>query len=59
MISAIELQKHIVNASILDIIISKLYYKKKLYLIILFKVNKSPKIGLHHIIWPFGLMVHL
>lgn len=41
------------------IIISKLYYKKKLCLVILFKVNKSLKINFYYTIWPLGLAVYL
>ena len=43
MIFAIELKKNEANASIFDIIINKLCYKKKSYLIISFEVNKSLK----------------
>ena len=57
-ISIIELKKYVTNASIFGIIVNKLCYKKKLYLIILLKVNKNLEIGLYYIILSFNLAVH-
>ena len=48
-----------IDISILSIIISKFYYKNKLCPIILFKVNKSPKIGFYYTILSFSLTVCL
>ena len=53
MIYIINFKKLVVNIAILYIIVGKLYYKKKQYLIILFKVNKGSKIGFYYIILPF------
>ena len=59
MIFIVEFKKYIASTSIFSIIIGKLYYKKKLYLIILFKVDKSLKIEVYCIILSFDLVVHL
>ena len=59
MISAIELEKCVVNTSIFGIIISKLRYGKKPCLIILFKDNKSSKVSFHCTILPLSLAVRL
>ena len=48
-----------INTNIFGIIIGKLYYKKKLYLIILFKINKNLKINFYYIILFLGLAIHL
>ena len=59
MIFAIELEKYINGASIFGIIIGKLCYKKKLCLIILFKVDKSLKINLYYTILSLNLAICL
>ena len=46
------------GASIFGIIISKLCHKKKLYLIILFKINKSSKIGFYYFILSLNLAIY-
>ena len=46
-ISAIELEKYIANASIVSIIISKFHYKKKPFLIILLKIDKDLEISFY------------
>ena len=56
MISAIKLKRRIIGASISDIIISKFYYKKKLYLIILFEINKNLKPDFYYTILFLGLV---
>ena len=43
------------DADIFSIIVSKLYYRKKPYSIILFKVDKELKVGFHCAILPFNL----
>ena len=53
-IFAIELEKCVASASILGIIIDKFYYKNKLCLIILFKINKNSKINFHYTILSFN-----
>ena len=58
-ISVIKFKKSIANTNIFDIIIGKLCIKKKLCLIILFKVNKDPKLGIYYIILFFNLAVYL
>ena len=55
----IELKKYVVSIYILDIIINKLYHKKKLYLIILFKVIKDLKTNFYYIILFFNLAIYL
>ena len=45
MIFIIKLEIYIANTSIFNIIIGKLYYRKKLDLIILFEVDNNLKIG--------------
>ena len=47
------------SASILGIIIGKLYHTKKICSIILFKVDKNSKISLYYAILSLGLTVHL
>ena len=59
MISVIELEKSMVGASILGVVISKLRYKKKPCLIILLKVDKSLEVNFHHTILPLSLAVCL
>ena len=59
MIFAIELKRYMINANIFGIIIGKLDYKKKPYLIILFKVNKDSKISFYYTILFLGLSVCL
>ena len=59
MISAIELKKCMADAGILGIVVSKLRHRKKLYLIILFKVDKDSEVGFHCIILPLSLAVYL
>ena len=59
MIFAIELKKYMVGASIFGIIIGKFRYKKKLYLVILFEIDKSLKVDFYYIIFSFGLTVYL
>ena len=58
-IFVIKLKKYIVNIGIFGIIVSKLYYKKKLYLIILFKVDKDLKISFYYTILLFSLIIYL
>ena len=59
MISTIEFERRMASASIFDIIIGKFCYKKKLYLIILFKVDKNLEINFYYTILPLSLVVHL
>ena len=58
-ISLVKLKRYIANVDIFGIIISKFCHKKKLYLIILFKVDKSSKIGFHCGILLFNLIIYL
>ena len=41
------------------VVVGKLYYKKKLCLIILLKVDKGLEVNFYHAILPFNLTVHL
>ena len=59
MIFAIKLERRMAGASIFGIIISKLYYKKKLYPIILLKVNKNLEVSFYCIILPLNLAICL
>lgn len=59
MIFAYKFKKHIAHNSILDIVVSKLCYKKKPYLIILFEVDKSSKICFYYAILSFSLAICL
>ena len=59
MISVVKFLKRMAGASIFGIIISKLYYKKKLCPIILFKINKSLKVDLHYTILSLSLTICL
>ena len=59
MIFVVELEKHMVNTSIFDIIIGKLRYGKKLGLIILLKVDKGLEVDFDCTILPLGLAIHL
>ena len=54
-----KLEKYMSVMSIFGIIISKFHYKKKLYLIILFKINKSLKIGFYYIILSLNRAIYL
>ena len=54
-----KLKKYIANINIFGIIISKFYYKKKLYLIILFKINKNFEIYFYYIILLLDLVIYL
>ena len=55
----IELKKYVNRVYYFDIIISKFYYKKELYLFILSKINKSLKISFYCTIWLFSLAIYL
>ena len=59
MISAIKLEKCVINAGILGIIVGKLCYKKKPYSIILLEVDKNSEIGFHHTILPLSFTICL
>ena len=58
-IFVVKLKKHMADISIFGIIIDKLCYKKKPYLIILFKIDKDLKIDIYYTILPFGLTIRL
>ena len=58
-IFVIKLEKYIANMIIFDIIINKLPYKKELYLIILFDINKDSKIDFHYTIPFLNLTIYL
>ena len=47
------------SASILGIIIGKFCHKKKLYLVILFEIDKSLKVDFYYTILLFGLIIYL
>ena len=59
MIFTVELKRCMASGSIFGIIVSKLDHRKKLYLIILFKVDKSLKVGFYYFILPFSLAIYL
>ena len=56
MISAIELKKCVANAGIFGIVVGKFRYRKKLYPIILLKVDKGLEVGFYYTILPFSLI---
>ena len=41
MISVVELKRHMVSTSFFGIIVVKFCYRKKLYLVIIFEINKD------------------
>ena len=47
------------DINIFNIIIDKFHYKKKLYLIILFNVDKRPKIDFYYTILSLGLAIYI
>ena len=47
------------GANIFGIIIGKFRYKKKLYLIILLKINQNLEISFYHTILSFSLAIYL
>ena len=59
MVSIIELKKYMVNTGIFDIVISKLYHRKKLCPIFLPKVDKGLEVDFHGIILPLSLTICL
>lgn len=59
MIVIVEFKKYIANAFILNFIIGKFSYLKKLSSIILFIINKNPEIGLYYIILFLNLAISL
>ena len=59
MIFAIKLEKYVASINTFGIIISKLCHKKKLYLIILFKFDKNPKVSFYYAILSFSLSIYL
>ena len=59
MISVIELERCVVGASILGIIVSKLRHGKKSCPIILLEVDEGSEVGFHRTILPLSLAVRL
>ena len=59
MIFAIKFKKYMANASVLGIIISKLSYWQKLYLIILLKIDKNSKLSFYCTILLLDLVVYI
>ena len=59
MIFAVESKRCVAGAGILEIIINKPCHKKKLCSIILFKVDKSLKVGFHYAVLPLNLAICL
>ena len=59
MISAVKLERCMINIGILSIVLDKLHPKKKLYLVVLLKIDKISKIYLHLTIQLFGPAVCL
>lgn len=57
MIAAVQLKKHMANASFLCIIISEFSYWQKLGQIILLKIDKSTKISLQSAVLSFCLAI--
>ena len=59
MISTVKLKRRVANASIFSIILSKLYHRQKLYLVILLEVDKNSKVGFYCAVLSLDLAVHL
>ena len=59
MIFVIEFKRYITGTDIFNIIINKLCYRKKLYSIILFEINKNLKISFYYTILSFNLAIYL
>ena len=59
MIFAVKLKRYIANASILDIIVGKLYYRQKLYPVILLEDNKNSKVSFYYAILFLDLAICL
>lgn len=59
MISTVQLKKHMFDACILGIIISKLNYCYKPSLFILLKVDKTSKISFYSAVLPLSLTISL
>ena len=47
------------NINIVSIIVSKFYHKKKLFLIILLKIDKDLEVSFYCIILPLNLTIYL
>ena len=58
-ISAIELEKYIVGASIFGIVIGKLCYKQKQYLLILLEVDKDLKVSFYYTVLSLDWAIYL
>ena len=54
MISIIGFERNMANICIFGIIVGKLRHRKKICSIILFKVDKKPKLGFHYTILTLG-----
>ena len=59
MIFVIKLKKYVAGTRIFGVVIGKLRYSKKPYLIILLEIDKSSKVGFFHTILPLSLAVRL
>lgn len=58
-IAAIQLKKYMVSVCIPGIIISKLNNKPKLFSVILYPIDKEPKIYFYYIVLSFSLPINL
>ena len=58
-ISAVKLKEYIASTSIFGVIIGKFRYRKKSYLIILFKVDENSEVGFYYTILSLDLTIHL
>ena len=59
MISTIQVEKYLPNNYIFSVIICKVSYWQKLYLIFLLKVDKNLEIHFYYTIFIFGLLINL
>ena len=59
MIVIVQLKKHVTDARVLCIIISKLGYWQEPSPVILLEVDKDSEVRLHGAILPFGLPIYL
>ena len=59
MVATVQLKRCVAGACILGVVISKLGHWQELCPIILFKVDKGLKVGIHGAVLPFCLTVYL
>ncbi len=59
MVVIVEFERCMDNIQILGVVVGKLSYWEESSFIILFIIDKSSEVGLHHTVLPFGLAINL